>query len=245
MNEPELNGKIAVVTGGSRGIGAAAAEILSNNGAFVVVADIDLEGAKVSVANLERNNGKAAALHVDISDEVSVIRLKNSIEENIGVVDILINNAGILDPASIADIRIDDWERVLDVNLKGTFLCSKHFIESMIESKYGRIVNISSLAGQIGGIKAGPAYTASKAGIIGLTKSFARYAAAYGVNVNCICPGFIETEMTKGRDDPASVPLKRLGTPRDVAGAVYFLVSELSGYITGATIDVNGGLSMR
>jgi len=245
MDELKLHGRIAVVTGGSRGIGSATAEMLAYMGAYVIVADIDLDSAEISAANIRKNYGNASAFQVDISKEGSVVRLKEIINRDVGEVDILINNAGVLDSASIDEIMTADWDRVLDINLKGTFLCSKHFIESMIKKGYGKIVNISSLAGQIGGIKAGPGYTASKAGIIGLTKSFARYAAAYGINVNCICPGFIETEMTKGRDDPSSVPLRRLGKPEDVAGAVCFLVSDLSGYITGATIDVNGGLCMR
>ena len=184
-------------------------------------------------------------MKVDISNEVSVKKMISDVLSRFGKIDILINNAGIIDSVPIPDMDIKDWEKVIDVNLKGTFLCSKYAIESMKKNRSGKIVNISSLAGQVGGLKVSPDYSSSKAGIICLAKSFARYGAQYGINVNSICPGFIETEMTKGRDDPSSVPLGRLGTPEDVAKAVFFLSSSLSDYITGATIDVNGGLLMR
>lgn len=241
----ELSGKAAVITGAARGIGAAIARYLASNGASVVIADISGEAAAGFVSELETEGFKAIAVQTDISDEKSVSGMMDMTLRKFGKVDILVNNAGIIDSNPIPEMKIEDWDKVMGVNLKGTYLCSKAAIDIMIKNGGGRIVNISSMAGQLGGLKVGPDYSASKAGIIGLTKSFARYGAKYGINVNAVCPGFIETEMTKGRDDPASVPLGRLGMPEDVAKAVFFLASSLSDYITGATIDVNGGLYMR
>ncbi len=145
----------------------------------------------------------------------------------------------------VPEIKLEEWDRIININLRGTQLCSKEAIKEMVKQRYGRIVNIASMAGQIGGLKVSPDYIAAKAGILGLTKAYARYGAKYGINVNAVSPGFIETDMTKGRDDPNSVPVGRLGTPEDVANAVYFLSSPLSDYITGTTLDVNGGLLMR
>jgi 3-oxoacyl-[acyl-carrier protein] reductase len=241
----ELSGKAAVITGAARGIGAAIARYLASNGASVVIADISGEAAAGFVSELETEGFKAIAVQTDISDEKSVSGMMDMTLRKFGKVDILVNNAGIIDSNPIPEMKIEDWDKVMGVNLKGTYLCSKAAIDIIIKNGGGRIVNISSMAGQLGGLKVGPDYSASKAGIIGLTKSFARYGAKYGINVNAVCPGFIETEMTKGRDDPASVPLGRLGMPEDVAKAVFFLASSLSDYITGATIDVNGGLYMR
>jgi 3-oxoacyl-[acyl-carrier protein] reductase len=234
----ELSGKAAVITGAARGIGAAIARYLASNGASVVIADISGEAAAGFVSELETEGFKAIAVQTDISDEKSVSGMMDMTLRKFGKVDILVNNAGIIDSNPIPEMKIEDWDKVMGVNLKGTYLCSKAAIDIMIKNGGGRIVNISSMAGQLGGLKVGPDYSASKAGIIGLTKSFARYGAKYGINVNAVCPGFIETEMTKGRDDPASVPLGRLGMPEDVAKAVFFLASSLSDYITGATIDV-------
>ena len=235
MSDQELAGKTAVVTGAAKGIGAAIAKVLSQEGALVISGDIEIK----------ESNEVADTFYLDISEEDSVKQFLMNVMDKYHRIDILVNNAGIIDASSVSDISVSQWDMVIDTNLKGTFLCSKYFIEPMIKKGSGKIINISSMAGQIGGIKSGPGYTASKAGIIGLTKSFARYGAPYGINVNCVCPGFIETDMTRGRDKPEIVPLKRLGTPVDVANAVYFLASSLADYITGASIDVNGGLNMR
>jgi 3-oxoacyl-[acyl-carrier protein] reductase len=134
---------------------------------------------------------------------------------------------------------------VIDINLKGVHLCSQAVVREMEKRRYGRIVNIGSLAGQVGGLKVGPDYSASKAGAICLAKAYARYGAKHGINANAVAPGFIETDMSRGRDDPSEVPVNRIGTPEDVARVVYFLVSALSDYVTGTCIDVNGGLLMR
>lgn len=241
----ELTGKVAIVTGAARGIGAAITRYLSKEGASVAVADIDWKAAREFASGIISSGGEVFDIKVDISNEQSVQDLVDKTMEQYGRIDILVNNAGVIDVNPIPQMTIEDWNKVIDINLKGTFLCSKAAIDIMMKNGGGKIVNISSHAGQVGGLKASPDYSASKAGIICLAKSFARYGAQYGVNVNTVCPGFIETVMTRGRDNPDSVPLKRLGTPEDVAKAVYFLASSLSDYITGATIDVNGGLLMR
>lgn len=241
----DIKGKTAIVTGAARGIGAAVADLLSEMGALVVIADIDVKNAGLFAQEL-RNKGRSAyEQFADISDMDSIESMVEQTLQHSGKIDILVNNAGVIGSKSVHELELEDWDRLIDINLRGTFLCSKIVIREMIKNRSGKIVNIASLAGQTGGLKAGPDYSASKAGIISLAKSFARYGAPYGVNVNAVSPGFIETEMTKGRDDPNSVPIGRLGTPLDVAKAVLFLVSPLADYITGATVDVNGGLLMR
>lgn len=241
----ELLNKIVIVTGAAGGIGAAVADFLSEKGASVVIADINLSGAEDFARKLKSMGREAVALYVDIVREESVNELTEKVIAKYGKLDILVNNAGVIDSKPIPEMSVNDWDRVIDTNLRGSFLCSKAAIENMIKNKSGRIINIASMAGQMGGLKASPDYSAAKAGIICLTKSFARYGAQYGINVNAVSPGLIVTQMTRGRDDPKSVPLGRLGAPEDVAKVVYFLASSLSDYITGATIDVNGGLLMR
>lgn len=240
-----MKNKVAIVTGGASGIGAVISQVLAENGASVVVADINFMAAEMQSISLKEKGFDGFAVSVDISKEESVKKMVGIVIEYYKKIDILVNNAGIINAEPITQMTLDSWDRLIDINLRGTHLCSKEVISYMIENGYGRIVNISSMAGQIGGLKVSPDYTAAKAGIIGLAKSYARYGAQYGITVNAVAPGFIETDMTKGRDDPKSVPLGRLGTPKDVANAVYFLVSPLADYITGATIDVNGGLLMR
>ena len=184
------------------------------------------------------------AIQTDVSNPELVSDMAVRTAERFGRIDILVNNAGVTDASSVADITIDAWDKILDINLRGVHLCSKACLPYMTSQRYGRIVNIASMAGQIGGLKVGPGYTASKAGVIGLTKSYARYGSKFNITVNSICPGFIETAMTKGRDDPSAVPLGRLGQPVDVAKAVFFFVSALGDYVTGCNINVNGGLYM-
>ncbi|MDK2800985.1 MAG: 3-oxoacyl-[acyl-carrier protein] reductase [Clostridiales bacterium] len=241
----DLKNKVAIITGAARGIGAATAKLLAEHGASVVIADINLDAAIATANEFIENGYDAMAVDVDITSEHSINSMVSKTVEKYGKIDILVNNAGIVDATPIHDMGLSDWDRVIDTNLRGTHLCSQAVIKEMIKNKSGKIVNIASMAGQVGGLKVGPNYSAAKAGIICLAKSYARYGAQYGITVNAVSPGFIETEMTKGRDDPKSVPLGRLGTPEDVAKAVYFLASSLSDYITGTTIDVNGGLLMR
>jgi len=241
----DLSNRVTIITGASRGIGAAIAQLLARHGAFIVIADINLIGAGKMEQKITNEGYIAVCTEVDIVNEVSINKMVNFTLEKYGKIDFLVNNAGVNSNTDIDEIKIEEWNKIINIDLRGTHLCSKAIIKEMIKNKFGKIVNIASLAGQIGGLKVGPDYTAAKAGVIGLTKSYARYGAKYGINVNAVSPGFIETDMTKGRDDPKSVPLGRLGTPEDIARAVYFLLSPLSDYITGATIDVNGGLLMR
>jgi len=241
----DLKDRVAIITGAARGIGAAIAGLLAERGAAVVIADINLEGAKERANTLKAQGFEAMAVKVDVTDERSIEGMVEAAVKRYERIDILVNNAGVNNNTPIPEMSIGEWDRIIDLNLRGTHLCSKAVVKEMVKNRYGKIVNIASMAGQVGGLKVSPDYTAAKAGIIGLAKAYARYGAQYGITANAVSPGFIETEMTRGRDDPKSVPLGRLGTPEDVAKAVYFLASPLSDYITGTTIDVNGGLLMR
>jgi len=240
-----LKDKVAIITGAGKGIGASIAKLLAEKRASIVIADINLSKAMAKAQDLNVKGYDVMAMYVDVTSEKSIEKMIRDTVERYSKIDILVNNAGIVDDKPIPDMILEDWEKVINTDLRGAHLCSKAVIKEMIKYRYGKIVNIASMAGQIGGLKVSPDYSAAKAGIIGLTKSYARFGAKYGINVNAVSPGFIKTDMTKGRDDPGSVPIGRLGTPEDVANAVYFLVSPLSTYITGATIDVNGGLLMR
>lgn len=241
----DLTGKTAVVTGAGRGIGETIARLLAEQGAAVVVADINLDTAAAVAADIQSAGGIAAALHCDVSDPQSITQLFDAGEAQFGAVDVLVNNAGIGNFKPMPEVTLEEWDRVVDINLRGVHLCSQRAMIPMCERKSGKIINISSMGGQLGGLKVAPDYTAAKAGVIGLTKSYARYGARYGVNVNAVAPGPTATEMAAGHFDPSSAPLGRLGTPQDIANAVLFLASSMSDYITGATIDVNGGMLMR
>jgi 3-oxoacyl-[acyl-carrier protein] reductase len=243
--ERDLEDRVAIVTGGAQGIGRAIAELLARHGAKVVIADVNPATAAATVADLERQGLTAAAVTVNVADPVSVDAMVARTMAAWGRIDILVNNAGVIDSNMAPDVKPEDWDRVIDINMKGVHLCSQAVCREMVKRRWGRIVNIGSLAGQVGGLKVGPDYSASKAGAICLAKSYARYGAKFGITANAIAPGFIETDMSRGRDNPNEVPLGRLGTPEDVAKVAYFLVSPLADYVTGATIDVNGGLLLR
>jgi 3-oxoacyl-[acyl-carrier protein] reductase len=246
MRYGNLDGKIAVVTGGARGIGKASARLLAEAGATAVITDINMEGARASAQEFVSAGLQAGAFHLDVSSEASVKETLARVYETYKSIDILVNNAGILEPASIPEMTQEKWDRMLAINLRGMQFCSQHALAYMTKKTGGKIVNIASQAGQLGGFLAGVHYTAAKGGIIAASKAYARYCAQFQINVNCICPGFMLTDMTLERnDDPNLVPLKRLGTALDVAKAVYFLATDLSDYITGATIDINGGFYLR
>jgi len=275
-----LEGKVALVTGGSRGIGRAIALRLAEDGADVVVnyqntkehaqkvskmidqmgtAD-ELEELKTRIDRIDGREqanelsdmiesiGKHSYIcQADVGDMEQVNRMRDEVNRQFGKVDILVNNAGIVRDKSFVKMTQDMWDDVLSVNLDGTFFCTKAFIEGMIERKYGRIVNISSVIGRMGSF--GQAnYTASKAGIIGLTKALAKEFAGKGITVNAVAPGFIETDMVKGVPDEAmekilaQIPLRRLGKASEVAATVAYLTSQDGDYITGQVIDINGGL---
>ncbi|MRR34865.1 3-oxoacyl-[acyl-carrier-protein] reductase [bacterium] len=244
-----LEGKVALVTGASRGIGRAIALKLAREGASLVVTATTEESARNTAAEVESLGQKALALAVDVADPAAVEAMFAAAVETFGKVDILVNNAGITKDGLLLRMKDADWDAVLDVNLKGAFNCVREAAKLMTKARSGRIVNISSVVGEMG--NAGQInYCASKAGMIGLTKSAARELAKRGITVNAVTPGFIETDMTAVLSDKVregllqQIPLERLGTPDDVANAVFFLVSPMGDYITGHVLSVNGGMYM-
>ena len=245
----KLTGKVALVTGAAQGIGKAVALLLARNGADIVISDINLEKAEETAKEVQALGRKALATKVDVATLGDVEKMVEAILAQFGKVDILVNNAGIARDKLILRMTEEDWDAVLNINLKGTFNCTKAVIRHMSKQKSGKIVNIASVVGEMG--NAGQAnYAASKAGVIGFTKTIAREFAHRGINVNAIAPGYIETPMTDALPDKAKeelkrlIPMDRLGKPEDVAEAVLFLVSESANYITGQVLNVNGGIYM-
>ncbi len=245
----ELQNKVALVTGGAQGIGKTISEELVRNGAHVVLADVNLEGAQATAEAINNSGGSASAVKIDVSNPAEVKQVFDSIMKDKKPVDILINNAGITRDGLMIRMKEVDWDIVLNINLKGSFLCSQQAAKQMMKQKSGAIVNIASIVGVMGNF--GQAnYSASKAGVIGLTKTLAREVASRGIRVNAVAPGFIDTEMTRVLDESVrqslieQIPLAKLGLPEDVARCVAFLVSDRSSYITGQVINVNGGMLM-
>jgi 3-oxoacyl-[acyl-carrier protein] reductase len=241
--------KVAIVTGGGQGIGRAIALDFAEAGIDVVVADINLETAETAAAEAAAAGSAPLAFELNVADARNVEALVEKVSEKYGRIDYLINNAGITRDALMMRMGDDAWQAVIDVNLTGTYLCSKAVIRVMMKQRDGRIVNISSVVGAMG--NAGQTnYAASKAGVVGFTKSLAREVAARGITVNAVAPGFIQTAMTDALPDKAReelvnlIPSGRLGTPEDVAAAVRFLISEDASYITGQVVHVNGGMYM-
>jgi len=241
--------RIAVVTGASRGIGRSISLALAAKGATIVAVDMDQAATDAIVAELQAAGAKALAVVGNVTVAADVERMIEAAMEAFGRVDILVNNAGITRDGLLMRMKDEDWDAVLNVNLKGAFLCTRAAFKVMSKQRYGRIVNIASVVGQMG--NAGQAnYCASKAGLIGLTKSNARELAKRSITVNAVAPGFIATAMTdalseKVRDElTAQIPLERLGSAEDIANAVVFLASEQSAYITGHVLSVNGGMYM-
>lgn len=244
-----LRDKVALITGAGRGIGRAIAIAFAQEGADIAVADLNKEDAENTCADIEALGRKSLALLVDVSDYAKVEEAINKILDKFTRVDILVNNAGITKDNLLLRMSQAEWDAVLDVNLKGTFNCMKAVSKPMLKQKAGRIINIASIIGIIG--NAGQAnYSASKAGIIALTKTAAKELASRNINVNALAPGFIQTEMTarlpeESRDKmKEAIPLNRLGNPADVAAACLFLASSEASYITGQTIVVDGGMVM-
>jgi 3-oxoacyl-[acyl-carrier protein] reductase len=244
-----LTGQVAVVTGGSRGIGRAVALKLAGEGAAVVVTATSVEGAQRTADEIVAAGGKALALKVDVSVAAEVEGLFKEAVTAFGRLDILVNNAGITKDGLLLRMKDADWDAVIDVNLKGAFVCTREAAKIMSKARYGRIVNVSSVVGEMG--NPGQAnYCASKAGMIGLTKSVAKELARRNVTVNAVAPGFIETDMTQELSEKAKealqeqIPMGRLGASDDVAAAVLFLVSGGAAYITGHVLSVNGGMYM-
>jgi 3-oxoacyl-[acyl-carrier protein] reductase len=246
----KLKDRVAIVTGAAKGIGRAVALTLVREGARVALLDIDKGSLEALKNEIERREGEALAVSCNVAKSGEVAEVVKRIFRTFGRIDILINNAGIIRRGTIETVTEEDWDRVIEVNLKGTFNCSKAVAMIMKSQGHGKIVNVSSIAGKLGDITSAPGYGPSKAGVDALTKTLARQLAPYHVNVNAVSPHAIETEMSaqwteeRRKEIIASIPLGRLGKPEDVAEAVLFLASDEASFITGEILDVNGGALM-
>ncbi|MBV9607942.1 MAG: 3-oxoacyl-[acyl-carrier-protein] reductase [Acidobacteria bacterium] len=245
----DLKGHVAFITGASQGIGRACALALAEAGATIAAAARNQENLSALVSDIESRDGRAEAFPMDVALEEQVRSVTKAAIERFGKVDILINNAGITRDQLVMRMKRADWDAVLATNLTGAFLCAQQVVGSMLKQKWGRIINITSVVGQTG--QAGQAnYSASKAGLIGLTMALARELGSRNITVNAVAPGFIRTAMTEGLSPELqetmlkSVPLGRFGSETDVATAVRFLASDEAAYITGHVLNVNGGMLM-
>ena len=245
----ELNRQVALVTGAAQGIGRAIAEALSAVGVRTVLADLDLARAESAAEEIKAAGADARVVELDVADADAVKRTVCDIEASSGAVDILVNNAGVVSRKDIAEVSPQDWDRTLDVNLRGAFLMSQAALPGMQQRRRGAIVNVSSLAALNGGIAVGADYVASKAGLVGLTRHFAHAGAPFGVRVNAVCPGIIATRATNGLDTAKQedlrkrIPMQRFGSAAEVAAVVLFLVSDMASYVTGEAITVTGGVT--
>jgi len=249
MSCGKLKGRVALVTGGARGIGRAICERLAAEGASLAIVDIMQEVANETAAEFMEKGVKAVAFAADVSKPEDADATVKAVVEELGSIDILVNNAGITRDTLMMRMSEADWDLVINVNLKGTFNFTKAAIRPMMKNRYGKIVNVASVVGRMG--NPGQAnYAASKAGVIGLTKTAAKEFASRNINVNAVAPGYIQTDMTKELSDQAKdafmtvTPMKRAGSPEDVAAVVYFLASPDSDYVTGQVINIDGGLLM-
>ena len=245
-----LKDKVALVTGGSRGIGKAIATRLADAGAHVLLTARTSEAAENVAAEIRDSGGDARGIVLDVSDYDAVEKGMAELLADYARIAILVNNAGITSDNLLLRMKREDWDRVLQTNLSGVYRLCREVVPSMVRARYGRIVNITSVVAGLGN-PGQTNYAAAKAGIEGFTRSLARELASRAISVNCIAPGFVDTDMTRSLDDAAreklltQVPLKRLGTPDDVAAAALFLVSAEAEYITGTTLHVNGGMYMQ
>ncbi|HEY6009830.1 MAG TPA: 3-oxoacyl-[acyl-carrier-protein] reductase [Nitrospirota bacterium] len=244
-----LSGKTALVTGAAQGIGRDIALALAADGADVAICDVNLEAAQKTSGDIEAKGRKSLALKANVAASADVTAMVDQVVEKFGRIDILVNNAGITRDGLILRMKDEDWDLVLSINLKGSFLCTKAALKYMTKQRGGTIINIASIVGAMG--NAGQAnYVASKAGLIGLTKTIAREYANRGITANAVAPGFIDTAMTQALSENVrtelakQIPMGKLGTPEDVANAVRFLASPWAAYITGQVIHVNGGMYM-
>ena len=245
-----LKDRVAIVTGGAQGIGYAVADILAQRGASVMVADVLADKAETAAKEIADKTGrKVSAAFVNVTDSASVKAMADTTIEKFGKVDILVNNAGITRDNLLMRISDDDWDAVLDINLKGAFHCAQAVVRSMMKQKHGRIINISSVSGVVG--QAGQTnYSSSKAGLLGFTKALAKEVGSRNITVNAVAPGFIETRLTVNLPQEIKdfsiklTPLGRFGKPEDIAYAVAFLASDEASFITVATLQVDGGMAM-
>ncbi len=245
-----LTGQVAIVTGAGRGIGRAIAQALGGAGAAVAIADIDHPSVQATAEVLAAEGMRTLALTVDVADGTAVQEMVARTIEALGGLHILVNNAAICPLTPIEEISEQEWDRVMDVNLKGPFLCAQAAVPILRQQRYGRIINIASVAGKMGSLTAGAHYAASKGGLIAFTLCLARQYAPYNITANVIAPGPAATDMTRDWPEETKqrlierIPLGRMALPQDVAAAALFLASEAAGFITGEVLDVNGGFLM-
>src|SRR5262245_25298055 len=244
-----MNNRVAFITGASRGIGRACALALSQAGARVVLAARNLEKLNEVAKEIQAAGREAYIVDIDLSSSDSIKQAFSKAHSEFGHTEILVNNAGVTKDGLAVRMKPEDWQVVLNTNLTGAFLCTQQVLQSMMRARWGRIINLTSVVGEMG--NAGQTnYAASKAGLIGLTKSLAQEMGGRGITVNAVAPGFVQTDMTGVLSDDmkekllTNIPLRRMGEPADVAAAVRFLASEEAGYVTGHVVDVNGGLYM-
>ena len=250
----DFTNQVVIVTGSGskRGLGRATALAFAQHGAAVVVADISDDGVKDTVAAIEAEGGKALGVHLDVTDQSSVDAMVQTVMDSFGRIDVLVNNAGISQKKTVADMTVEEMKRIFEINMFGLFRCSKAVMGIMQQQKYGRIVNLSSAAGKRGGgFLGGAHYAASKAAVLGFSKCMAREVAVDGVTVNCVAPGLINTDIWKkdlSEEEVAniikSIPVGHPGEPYSVAAAILLLASKEADYITGEDIDINGGSHM-
>jgi len=244
----EFAGKVAIVTGAGQGMGRAVAERLANAGAKVVVNDMRGDAAVRAAGAIKVGGGEAIAIAGDVTSAADVREVADGALRQYGAIHILVNNAGVLRTTPIIDIEEDEWDLVVNVSMKGAYLCTRAVLPAMQRAGWGRIVNFSSSAGKTVSTLGGPHYTAAKTGLLGLTRSVAKEVAHYGITVNAVCPGLVDTEMVRSTITEERVnayadsfPIPRLGQPREVAELVAFLASDRAAYITGSALDINGG----
>ncbi len=244
-----MQDRVAVVTGSGQGIGAAIARRLADFGARAIITDINMEAAQATAEEIVSCGGEAKCLYLDVSDFAHIRENVARIRDLYGRIDVWVNNAGIVNATPLEETTERDWDRVMDIDLKAAFFCTQAVMEIMKEQNYGKLVHMSSLAALRGGRSSGAAYAAAKAAVLNLSKCFALSGAAYNITSNAVCPGNILTPMGKtlswsARDPKTYIPLGRYGTPDEVANAVLFYASDLSAYVTGDAMNVNGGLYM-